>query len=165
MKLQSEYPPCSPSSCRYWADLGGAGKPGSQGQSKGVHSGTDPGREVPAAGSRNQGRGGGFRWPVPHAWPTWAVEGGSLDTDRCWTDDYNKHYNAKSLWGVVLCVYICFGCTHLFNLSLHKSRHFLMTSQQFSFSLEQIGLNGKIDLQTLLSSNYPVLLQCLCCLR
>lgn len=121
-KLQSESPPCSPFSCRHCADLGGAGKPGSQGSSEGLHSGTGAGREVPAASSRNQGRGGGFRWSIPNAWPTWAV-----DTDGFGTDDCNKHY---ANFGGVL-----FVCVYLLKV------RFIMISQQVGLSLEQFCLN------------------------
>lgn len=76
---------CFLCSCRYRADPGGTEEPGPQSPSEGVRSGSVTGREVPAASRGDQGRGGGLRWPLPHAWPTGAVEVGSSGSD-CWTD-------------------------------------------------------------------------------
>lgn len=102
-KLWSDSPACSPFSCRHCADLGGAEKPWSQSSSEELHSGSGAGREVPAASSRNQGRGGGFRWSIPNAWPTWAVEGAAVDTDSFGTDDCDKHFTNFSC---ILCGYL-----------------------------------------------------------
>lgn len=63
--------------CRYHADSGGTGKPWSQGSSERIHSSIEAGREVPAASSRNQNRGGSLCKSIPNARLGWIVKGPS----------------------------------------------------------------------------------------
>lgn len=66
---------------RYCPDLGGAGKPWSQGSSERLHSSAEAGRQVPAAGSRNQNRRGRICKSIPNARFTWIVK---CPTRRLW---------------------------------------------------------------------------------
>lgn len=149
MTLLIESPPCSPFSCRHYADPGGAEQPGCQGPSEGVHSGTESGREVSAASEGSQGRGRGFRQSVPHAWPARPVKGAT----------WHLTLIASGL-PIVTSNTVCFlalkfvSNAHLWNLSLLKSTNFLMTHN--SFSLEHIFLIEGIFLDWIVVQKFSV---------